>query len=205
MCVALSGWELKEKWSTSSTLDSELTIGNLAGAKVEVTSKVPLHKTAKDIEGSVKATYGQKNWSLQTEFDGSKITSAAVFSWKNWLFGAKGNVDQNFKPGNHTLVTEVKLDDNTKGAVYVDNFDKLSGEWLHQVNSDVTYGVKGGFTFSQGPAKSSVFEVAGKYKYDDAVTLKAKVNIMTKALNLAYTHKVSDSLSYNASAVVSNQ
>jgi len=197
-----SGLEWKEKWATSNTFEAELKAKDLLtpGTEAEVKAKLPINKGFNAVEGSAALTFGREHWSLKAEFDSKTITASTALSWKNWLFGAKADVDTSFKLGNHTLAVQTNPDESSTATIYVENLEKVTGSWLHKLNKDITYGAVGSYTHSS--AKTTTFDVVGKYQFDETTSLKAKLNVMSKVASLSLKQKVNAGVSFNASAVI---
>lgn len=197
------GIELKEKWSTSNTFEAEVKASDLLckGSEVVVKAKLPINKGIGAMDKSVKLTFGQDHWSVQGEFDTKTITARGAVSWKQWLFGAQVEVDTDLKPGNHTLVVRNDPDANSVATIYVENFDKVTGNWLQKLNKEITYGVEGSYTHS-AKANASTFELVGKYTVDSSTSMKLKVNVMSKLANVSFKQKINSGTSYNASATI---
>jgi len=195
-----SGFSVKEKWSTSNDVLSEVSFDSkvLPGSKITAEVLFNANKGLDNLRFKVKGDYEKDNLNASLSVNSVGVVStSAVFGVGKYLLGAATDYDTSKSIVGSTKISISYVESDVIATSSITNGSEVEGSIFHVPNSRVSAGVK--FSWNQSNATS--FELAGKYKISDVATAKAKIN---KDLNLglSYTHVLSPGVNLTLAALV---
>eukprot|EP00051_Salpingoeca_urceolata_P026393 m.477162 g.477162 ORF g.477162 m.477162 type:complete len:275 (+) comp20760_c0_seq1:290-1114(+) len=182
-----SGVTIREKWTTNSGVETELS-GSVSGAKLSLTTGfLPNQGLSSAV---IKADHKGSNYAVDATVAAvgkPKADLGVVGSWTDYVFGAGVTYDVNAGSVSATKLAVGYNDRDVAIASKITNGSAVEGSVFHAPVDGISTGVKFGWSKSQ-PEKTT-FAIAGKYQLDRDAFIKAKVDKELK-IGLGYTQNL---------------